>query len=265
MQTVKDLPVKYPCYFSRSREGEQFVPEHTISYVFSGRIEMNDGLSVQSFNAGDLYFCRRNQLVKYNKYPEPGGEFNSISIFFDQSTLRNFSLEYGHMPSAHAIFPAFQSLSTDGMLSSYMQSLKIYEHMLGQPGSRELLAVKQKEAILILLQFHPKLKDVLFDFSEPGKVDLEAFMNKNFHFNVELQRFAYLTGRSLSTFKRDFIKVFGTTPSRWLVKRRLQEAHYLLREKRKNVSDIYLELGFEDLSHFSFAFKKQYGKPPSLV
>ena len=30
-------------------------------------------------------------------------------------------------------------------------------------------------------------------------------------------------------------------------------------KKNKKASDIYLELGFEDLSHFSFAFKKQFG------
>ncbi|MGZ3946425.1 MAG: helix-turn-helix domain-containing protein, partial [Mucilaginibacter sp.] len=101
--------------------------------------------------------------------------------------------------------------------------------------------------------------------SEPGKIDLEAFMNKNFHFNVGLDRFAYLTGRSLATFKRDFEKLFSITPSRWLQQRRLQEAHYLIKEKGRTASDIYLDLGFEDLSHFSFAFKKLYGLAPSKV
>ena len=128
-----------------------------------------------------------------------------------------------------------------------------------------LLALKLREAVMLLLKVNPELKDILFDFSEPGKIDLEAFMNKNFHFNVDLNRFAYLTGRSLATFKRDFEKLFHSTPSRWLQQRRLQEAHYLIREKGKTASDIYLDLGFEDLSHFSFAFKKQYGMAPSRV
>jgi AraC-like DNA-binding protein len=90
-------------------------------------------------------------------------------------------------------------------------------------------------------------------------------MLKNYHFNVELQRFAYLTGRSLSTFKRDFEKIFHVTPSRWLVQKRLEEAYHLIRDEGKAPSDVYLEVGFEDLSHFSFAFKKKYGLAPSLV
>jgi AraC-like DNA-binding protein len=90
-------------------------------------------------------------------------------------------------------------------------------------------------------------------------------MNKNYQFNVELKRFAYLTGRSLATFKRDFEKTFHTTPGKWLQQRRLQQAHYLIKQKRQAPSEVYLELGFEDLSHFSFAFKKAFGVAPSKV
>lgn len=119
--------------------------------------------------------------------------------------------------------------------------------------------------VLILLKVNPTLKNVLFDFSEPGKIDLEAFMLQNFHFNVAMKRFAYLTGRSLATFKRDFEKIFHASPSRWLQQKRLQEAYYLIKEKGRKTSDVYLEVGFEDLSHFSFAFKKAYGVAPSAV
>jgi AraC-like DNA-binding protein len=35
--------------------------------------------------------------------------------------------------------------------------------------------------------------------------------------------------------------------------------------KNQKPSDVYLEVGFEDLSHFSFVFKKEFGKTPSEV
>jgi len=118
---------------------------------------------------------------------------------------------------------------------------------------------------MLILQVHPELREVLFDFDEPHKIDLKAFMNQNYHFNVHLEQFAYLTGRSLASFKRDFSKIFGTTPGKWLQKRRLSEAFFLISEKGKSASEVYLDLGFEDLSHFSFAFKKHFGVAPSKI
>jgi AraC family transcriptional regulator, exoenzyme S synthesis regulatory protein ExsA len=88
-------------------------------------------------------------------------------------------------------------------------------------------------------------------------------MEKNFMFNMPLEKFGYLTGRSLTTFKRDFHKAFNITPQRWLTKKRLELAHYQLTEKNKKPVDIYYETGFENLSHFSFAFKKQFGHSPT--
>jgi AraC-like DNA-binding protein len=90
-------------------------------------------------------------------------------------------------------------------------------------------------------------------------------MNRNFRFNVSIQRFAYLTGRSLTSFKRDFAHIFNESPSKWLVQKRLREAFFLMDKKGMSASDVYLEVGFEDLSHFSFAFKKQFGFPPTKL
>jgi len=80
-----------------------------------------------------------------------------------------------------------------------------------------------------------------------------------------MQRFAYMTGRSISAFKRDFKQIFNDTPNHWLVQKRLQEAHFLIEKQAKKPSEIYFDLGFKDLSHFSFAFKKQFGLAPTEI
>jgi len=259
-------PIAYSCYFTRNRAGEQFAPEHVFSYQLSGTLTLHTGDRTFVFNEGDFRFIRRNQLMKFTKQPPLNGPFKSISIYLDQATLRDFSMEQGIETKTGikhgtgTILP----LKEESLYKSFMDSLLPYAQ-----GDRTiplaLQTLKQREAIMILLQSRPEFQDILFDFSEPGKIDLEAFMHKNFHFNVQLKRFAYLTGRSLATFKRDFERIFHTSPSKWLQQRRLQEAHYLIKEQGKAPSDVYLEIGFEDLSHFSFAFKKQYGMPPSKL
>lgn len=256
--------IVYSCYASGSKSGEQFIPDHVLGYIISGSLVINDGQETYTFQEGDFRFLRRNHLAKFAKQPPEGREFQSLSVFLDQETLRNFSMEYGITADQPAGPGGIIPLLPKPLYKSYMDSLAPYSH-LAEKENEALVAVKVKEAILLLLKENPELKNILFDFSEPGKINLEAFMNEHFHFNVEMKRFAYLTGRSLATFKRDFEKIFHSSPNRWLQQRRLQEAHYLIKEKGKKPSDVYLEVGFEDLSHFSFAFKKAYGVPPSLA
>lgn len=70
-----------------------------------------------------------------------------------------------------------------------------------------------------------------------GKINLATgYMEKNFMFNLSLEKFGYLTGRSVTTFKRDFSKIFDLTPQRWLTKKRLELAHYQFVEKERKQS-----------------------------
>lgn len=64
-------------------------------------------------------------------------------------------------------------------------------------------------------------------------MNLAGFMEKNFMFNMPLEKFGYLSGRSLTTFKRDFHKIYNTTPQRWLTQKRLELAHDQLTEKKQ--------------------------------
>jgi AraC-like DNA-binding protein len=267
MPSLKDNTrpaIAYSCYVSKNREGEQFAPDHTFTYQVTGTMTMNDGVKEYIFEPGDFRFGRRNHLIKFVKTPPANGEFRSISVRLTQDVLRKYSIEHGYHATNSGNGDTVLQLNSNTFYKSFMDSLLPYLQLNGIE-DEHLTLLKQQEAITLLLKMNPELKDILFDFSEPGKIDLEAFMNKNYHFNVGLDRFAYLTGRSLATFKRDFEKIFNNTPSRWLQQRRLQEAYFLIKEKGKAASDVYLNVGFEDLSHFSFAFKKQYGLAPSRI
>jgi len=245
--------------------GEQFVSQPVFSYQVAGQTLVSDGDHTHCFEAGSFRLLRRNRLFKFTKQPPAGGgEFRTVAVCLGQSLLQELSQASDHPAGCSSSAPAILALAPHPLYQSYFDSLQPYQQ-LTQPAPPPLQALKVREAALLLLHVTPGLQNVLFDFSEPGKLDLAAFMEKNFRFNVPLSRFAYLTGRSLATFKRDFGKLFGQSPSRWLMQRRLQEAHFLLKERGQLPSQVYLEVGFEDLSHFSFAFKKTYGRAPSRL
>ena len=253
-------PILYSCYTEKNREGEQFVPGHVFGYQLSGTLEITVSGKTYNINPGDYFFFRKNQLARFLKKPPPGEEFRSISVYLDQETLHAISEEHGLKMKKTYTGENALLLKPNPLFKNFVDSLKPY-----MEGSPILMGLKVKEAIMILLETNPVLQDVLFDFSAPGKIDLEAYMNEHYKFNVEISRFAYLTGRSLASFKRDFEKIFHTSPNRWLQQKRLDDAYHLIKEKGWRSSDVYLEVGFKDLSHFSFAFKKAYGIAPSRL
>jgi len=254
--------IVYSRISKRTMEGELFIKQHVFDYIISGSSEVFfDGRS-HSFKAGDFRFAARNRLSKFTKIPPIGGEYRSISICIDQGTLHEIRPQYSGISDKK--FDNVFLLKSSRVFRSYVDSLLPYLKG-GNEISEQLVRVKIKEAVLIFIDANPDLKHILFDFSEPGKIDLEAYMNEHYTFSGELDQFAYLTGRSLSTFKRDFKRIFKTTPNKWMIKKRLEDAYYLIKEKRLRPTDAYLEVGFNDYSHFSFSFKKMYGFAPSLA
>lgn len=257
--------ILYSCYSHISREGENFIADHIFGCVISGSQELHIDGKTYTFKAGDFRFFRKNQLCRFVKHPPvDGGEFKSLSVMMDQDTLISLSQENNlHAEKAYTGNGAVL-LKPNPLLRNYMQSLNPYINGSGQINDM-ISALKVREAVMILLETNPELKDTLFDFRAPGKIDLEAYMNKNYRFNVDINRFAYLTGRSLASFKRDFEQIFNTSPNRWLQQKRLDDAYYLIKEKGQKVSDVYIDVGFKDLSHFSFAFKKAFGLAPTKI
>src|SRR5689334_9814067 len=75
-----------------------------------------------------------------------------------------------------------------------------------------------------------------------------------------LARIAYV---SEAHFIRQFRATFGETPHRYLQRRRVERAMYLLRTTDRSVTDICMEVGFASLGTFSRQFAEIVGESPS--
>lgn len=248
----------YSCAFETYRGHEEFIPNHFLGFQISGETHAFHEQGTTIIKENTVVLVRKNQLIRTVKHPSKGEKYQFISITLDDETLRQYAAE--QKMAMEVPFPNHQRLffEPDDFFKSYFASLIPYVNKTKEISQR-LAVLKVKEALELLLQSNPNLKNLLFDFTEPHKIDLKEFMNKNFMFNVSVEAFAQLTGRSLSGFKRDFSKIFGMAPKQWLKEKRLKEAYHLIKDKNKKPSDIYLDLGFENLSHFYFSFKKKYG------
>lgn len=255
--------IKLSCYPDRFFKSDIMFGHHMLIWFLSGetRILCTEGSYL--FGKGDIFLIPRNKLATILNYPKNGEPHQTVVMHLSSERLRSFYattdiLKDTKTPPAH-----IRHYHSHPLLQSCLASLVPYFDMNELPG--DIAGLKITEAITILRTIDPTIDDVLASFAEPGKIDLADYMEKNYMFNLPLEKFGYLTGRSLSTFKRDFKKIFDNSPQRWLTRKRLELAHYELSRKKKRPAEVCYEVGFENLSHFSFAFKKQFGYAPGEV
>jgi AraC-like DNA-binding protein len=254
--------IKLSCYDDKFFKSDIVFEHHMLIWFISGETKIVQADATYSFKKGDIFLIPRNQLATIINYPKDGEPHKTVVMHLSTARLRNF---YARQDVQIQPFASQKILCYNNhpLLESCLSSLIPYFEMKDLP--EDIASLKITEAISILRTIDKSIDQVLANFEEPGKVDLVSYMERNFMFNLPLQKFSYLTGRSLTTFKRDFSKAFSTTPQRWLTQKRLELAHYQFAEKKKNPIDVCYEVGFENLSHFSYAFKKQFGYPPSQL
>jgi AraC-like DNA-binding protein len=254
----------YSCAFEHQRGFEQFVPHHVIAFQFSGETHIQHQNGVMVLKENQVLLARKNQLTKTVKIPAADREYKIISVILTDIALQQFASDSDILNTKKYEGENILFLKPGTLIKSYFQSLLPYIEK-SKKISKKLAAIKTSEAVELVLSQKPSLKPFFFDFSNPHKIDLQKFMLQNFQYNVPIENFAKLTGRSLAGFKRDFDKVFQKSPRKWLQEKRLTEAHYLIHQKKRKPGDIYLDLGFENLSHFYTSFKQKFGVTPEVL
>jgi len=254
--------IKLSCYEDRFFKSDIMFDHHMLIWFISGETKIVQAEGTHIFTAGDIFLIPRNQLATIINYPKDGLPHKTVIMHLSADRLRDFYVNINVKANA-SLSQKIRRYSNHPLLESCLVSLVPYFDMKELP--ENIASLKITEAISILRAIDDSIDNMLANFEAPGKIDLISYMEKNFMFNMPMEKFGYLTGRSITTFKRDFKKAFNTTPQRWLTQKRLELAHYQFVEKHKKPIDVCYEVGFENLSHFSYAFKKQFGYAPTAL
>lgn len=252
--------IKLSSYEDKFFKSDIMFDQHMLVWFISGETKIVQADSTYFFRKGDIFLIPRNQLATIINYPKDGQPHKTVVMHLSVERLRDFYAKR-NIKSKPLKSPSIYSFNNHPLLESCLASLIPYFDMKDIP--QDIASLKITEAISILRTLNKEIDCVLANFEEPGKISLADYMEKNFMFNLPMEKFGYLTGRSLTTFKRDFKKIFNTTPQRWLTQKRLELAHYQFVDKKMKPIDVCYETGFENLSHFSFAFKKHFGYAPT--
>jgi AraC-like DNA-binding protein len=187
--------------------------------------------------------------------------FEAMVFFFEEALIEQFIIQQ-KLPAQYVPHNNLAVLNQPKSLGFYMDALK--QLYFETTASSQVTDIKLLE-LLYLLANSDQGADFMAAIQALGqrpRKSIVQFMNANYDKPLSIEDYAYLTGRSISTFSRDFKRQFGTPPKRWLIDKRLDKAKRILLEDGYTVTQTALEVGYENLSHFIKAFHKKHGVSP---
>ena len=205
---------------------------------------------------GGVYDCRWKTLTA-----EP---FEVMLVFIGLPLIQRALEEVLGADASHA---HLQDLSafTDPDLNWMME--RLYKELMGRKASA-LLVQSMAQAIAVHLA---RNYAELTSQAHSGSPSLPGFklrqitdwMAQNMEQEFSLDELAAQAGLSKFHFTRLFKNATGESPSRYHTSLRMDAARRLLRESRKTVVEVALDVGYVNPSHFAKLFRRQTGLSPS--
>ncbi|OFY51053.1 MAG: AraC family transcriptional regulator [Bacteroidetes bacterium GWF2_41_31] len=151
------------------------------------------------------------------------------------------------------------------LIDKYIESLLFYFEN-PELVNEDLLVLKLKEIILLLTQTDdsPAINQILTSLFSPSTYSFTQIVDAHLYSNLSGDDLAQLTNLSLSSFKREFKRVYNDSPANFIKNKKLEKAAELLLVSNERITDIAYDTGFNNLAHFSKSFQEKHGQPPSV-
>ena len=244
-------------------KGENWNNHNIFVHVLTGGKKMSSRERSWILDEGQTVFVKKGGITVERVGYEP---FCVLMFFVPDDYLKVFVRE--HVKQLASDSPIHSNdkvllVDSDPAMMGFYQSILSYFSSANQP-AENLLELKFQELLLNIVsnEKNHQLTNYLCRLAQTTHDDLQVIMESNCFYNMQLHEYARLCHRSLSSFKRDFYNAFAAPPGRWLLEKRLSRAAYLLSHSDSSMMDVICESGFKNITHFSRAFKNQYGLSP---
>lgn len=155
-------------------------------------------------------------------------------------------------------------IKADVLLIKFIDSLLFYFEN-PELVNDELLILKLKECILLLNQSGEALaiQQILSGLFSPNTNSIRQVIDAHIFSDLTVANIAQLCNLSISSFKREFWKIYDDSPAIYIKNKKLERASELLVASDQRISDIAYECGFNSIAHFSKSFQKKFKSTPT--
>ena len=237
---------------------------HSVVYVVSGQKKWITPTSEYLVKENQSIFVRKGAF-KNQQYFEEG--FCVLMFFMKddfikrcvEEDIRGETLALKKITYPDFIYRINISDSLNTLYHSFFSYLK-----QGNKIPQKIIELKFREMLLNICSDgnNSEIKNMLYTLSKNANGSIEQIMEEQYIYNLKIDEFARLCGRSISSFKREFKKLYKTTPGKWLLTKRLNLASNLILNTDFTIQQICYDCGFESDSHFIRSFKNKFGFTP---
>lgn len=263
---MKGLSVVGLCTHSHATEGTMYLQDHVLLFVLKGIYTVRFGDQEYTVRKNEMVLLQKAIVIQYEKYGEPDSEYelDYMMFFIKDDLLNEFIKMSNHKPSYDAALVPVSVKPMNDRLISYIDSIEPYFHEKDKIEDG-LIKLKLLELLYDVVNADKSFLCQFLQLKHKKPLSIVEVIEDNLVNPVSLNDLAYLSGRSLSTFKREFQAIYNTSTFQWIRNRRLEKAKDMLTHSGVSVTDACFATGFENAAHFSKAFKKRFGIPPSAV
>jgi AraC-like DNA-binding protein len=236
--------------------------QNTISFLRKGTKEViGDDETIQISNQHFVIMKSGNCLMSEN-VSDSFKIYHSVLLFFSDEEVMNFLEKHKLYTSHPEIKKSFHIYEYDKFIQNFVSSL---EQILSLTKTMQSKILKNKFEEIMLYLVYKNGADFLNNLTtklDDKIVRLTAIVENNKLNRLSLEELAFLSNMSISTFKREFAKLYNQTPMKWFNEQRLNHVAFLLKANNYRPIELYEEAGYENLSNFVQAFKKNFGMTP---
>lgn len=246
---------------------QKMLKDHFLLFVTQGTHEVRLGNDCYWVHKGEMVLLKKATYVEFVKRGNPHNDFiyESVSFSLKKSIIVDFIklIEIDGYISTSSIAEDEVLIHPYGArLQTFLESLKPYfddneEVKMG------LFKLKILELLYDLSQTNAQFLQQLIRLNQHEPSDLLQTMEAHYLEPYSISDLALISGRSLSSFRRDFETTFHTTPAKWIQEKRLQKARELFLTTELQITEVCYEIGYENVSHFSRLYKSFFGYSPS--
>lgn len=256
-------PTIVSCNYNKAWSGCIFLEADVLLVVKTGRLKFRYGDTVCEVAANQMVYLKKDVVIYFEADQTPEIFFHVEYLLFvlRQEVIKEY-IKLAQLSIQVKKTATVEIYALDNRLTKYIDSVDLCFVKSEKVDSR-LVKIKLLELLFYLSGQYQGIIEQLLDLKDNYRADFTAVVEENVLNSITLDELARLSGRSLSSFRRDFRAMYKMPVSKWIRRKRLEKAQQLLASTTMTVTEVCYTAGFENLTHFSKLFKFYLGYPPS--